>query len=169
MRNAYNPVWLNLNTTSTMGASTAPLIRKKWRGRRACRTTAHQKSRCYKGQESMSIPTIRKIDLIKKLDSVLSRWIRERDEGICPFCHQNEVDVCCHIIGRTKWRTRFYERNLVGGCSYCNGKEEQEAFMKDWFIERYSQAEWDEMEKMSNNTTPYTIQELEDLIKLYSV
>ena len=108
-----------------------------------------------------------KADLINELDRLMSRWVRERDEGICPFCHQNEVEVCCHIIRRGKFRTRFNERNLVGGCSYCNGKEEQEAFMKDWFIQRYSQEEWDALEDQSNDQTPYTIQELEDLIKLY--
>lgn len=114
-----------------------------------------------------------KKELVEKADRVFAKFIRTRDEGICPICHCREVDVCGHIFHRGKYGTRFDPMNGWGICSQCNGEMEANndvwlAF-KDWFIRNNSQAEWDYMEARSNRQDPLTIKELEEIIKRFTI
>ena len=114
-----------------------------------------------------------KKELLKKADTVFARFIRMRDEGICPLCHCREVEVCGHIFFRAKYGTRLDPMNAWGICSQCNGEMEADHDVwlqfKDWFIRTNSQTEWDSLEHRSNRSDPLTIKELEEAIERFTI
>jgi len=73
-----------------------------------------------------------KSKLIRDLDSVFSRYIRNRDTWVDP--NGSRIGKCCtcgriklyedldcgHFIRRENWGTRWIERNCHAQCGYCN-------------------------------------------------
>jgi hypothetical protein len=61
--------------------------------------------------------------LVKKLDTLLSLYVRERDQGRCITCKKKVSGANYqngHFRRREHMATRFDPRNNNGQCSYCN-------------------------------------------------
>lgn len=102
-------------------------------------------SELYKRQTTLKTPVSQRKLLIKKLDVLFSRYIRQRYavDGMvqCVTCgkkdHWKNVD-CGHFIPRGRFGTRFDERNCHVQCKDCNqaksgNMERYNYYMKVWF------------------------------------
>jgi len=65
--------------------------------------------------------------LVKKLDTIFSLFIRLRDKaiygGACVICRKRPIEHCFHWITRGSYSTRWDERNSCGSCAGCNLEE----------------------------------------------
>jgi Bacteriophage Lambda NinG protein len=57
--------------------------------------------------------------LVKKLDSIFSKFIRNRDKNICITCG-NPASDNGHYIPRARMQFRFDEKNCHAQCKICN-------------------------------------------------
>ena len=67
--------------------------------------------------------------LIKKLDTIFSRFIRQRDKGVCITCGRSQewkLTDCGHYIRRGVYQFRWNEKNCNCQCKKCNGWNEGE-------------------------------------------
>ncbi len=73
----------------------------------------------------------KKLPSISKLESiywdVFSFFIRMRDKranaGLCFYCEKRPIECAMHRIKRGKRATKYDERNVDGGCHWCNDKD----------------------------------------------
>ena len=104
-------------------------------------------------------------------DRVVSQFVRERDEGICPICHMREVDCCFHFITRAKYGTRWdVQYNLIGACSVCNDlheRDEKPAWA--YFEQMHGSDAREELLRRSNRPEPHSREELVAIINGYSL
>jgi hypothetical protein len=92
-----------------------------------------------------NLKLLKRINYKKKLDTVVSKYIRQEGQGRCAFhqkiaekgllvpCVCNGVLQCCHKVTRKNLSTRFDLRNLFCGCSASN-------VWANW-----NQAQWDSL------------------------
>lgn len=119
-------------------------------------------------------PTVRQ--LIKKLDSVFSIWIRKRDAGfddhiICFTCgarkHWKEAQNS-HYVSRRHMNTRFYEKNCHSACVACNvflhGNMDSYALALQ---RKYGASILEELNGLKHLPKSFTVQELQSLIDKY--
>lgn len=115
--------------------------------------------------------------LVKKLDKVFSQYIRKRycdDNGYntCFTCgvtkHWSEVDAG-HFMSRGKYATRWNEQNVQFQCKRCNGFRSGEQYLFAKHLDAvYGQGTADELVRKSNYTARFSVQELRELIMLYT-
>jgi len=104
---------------------------------------------------------------ISKLDSVLSRYVRERDSE-CITCGSTRNLQCGHFMGRTAMSTRFDERNCNAQCPKCNSMEhgDTDAY-KHRIDEKWGGGTADELMRLSKQIRKYDKHELKELIRKY--
>ena len=114
--------------------------------------------------------------LIKKLDSALSKFIRQRNavDGYvkCVTCgtrkHWKEVDAG-HFVSRRHYATRWNPQNVHAQCKSCNGFHAGQNYLMGKYIDKtYGIGTADELITMSRQIKKFTDQDLKDLIEHYS-
>jgi len=65
----------------------------------------------------------KKLSMVKKLDRLLSIYIRKRD-GYCVVCGSSAYLQCGHYISRSFYNTRWDYRNCNAQCARCNKMHE---------------------------------------------
>lgn len=110
--------------------------------------------------------------LKKKLDELVSQYVRRRDKGICYTCGAKnpwkETDAG-HYIKRSCWRLRFAKRNVHCQCTKCNtflrGNMDKYAVHLE---EDYGTGILQEFNRLKDMPVKiWKIKELEDLIIYY--
>lgn len=108
--------------------------------------------------------------LIHKLDSLFSKWIRNRDMDCVlksPKC--TKVLQCGHLIKRGKMSTRFSELNCHCQCSYHNYIHNQyPELYTNWFVGMYGKEAYDNLVQEAWKIKKWTREELQALIENYS-
>jgi len=115
--------------------------------------------------------------LIKKLDTIFSRYIRKssadfRGNIVCPCCGKTfnwKEAQNMHYVGRSNRNTRFDERNCYAGCMGCNVfKNGNYPAYTAYLLSHYGQEWLQELIKDGNKSRKFTAQELKDLISNYT-
>tara|TARA_R110000868_G_scaffold28818_2_gene107531 strand:+ start:369 stop:758 length:390 start_codon:yes stop_codon:yes gene_type:complete len=112
--------------------------------------------------------------LVKKLDTVFSQWIRFSNADSNGFCicitcekksHWKEIQAG-HFMSRKHYSTRWDERNVKPQCVGCNVFRygEQYKFSKMLGIQLSN-----ELEDLSRSLVKFSNNELNDMIKNYSI
>lgn len=127
----------------------------------------------YKAANKLKTPVSQRKLLIKKLDTLFSRFIRQRyavnGEVQCVTCgkkdHWKNVD-CGHFIPRGRMGTRFDERNCHVQCKDCNqfkdgNMDSYRYYMKVWFGDDVIQ------ELVNQSRKPITTLEIKEKIDYY--
>ena len=115
--------------------------------------------------------------LIQRLDKVFSQWVRRKDADHrgyveCWTCGKvlpwSRVDAG-HFQSRAKFSTRWDEMNVKPQCKGCNGFRSGEQFKFARKLDAvYGQVTAEEIERISNQTRKYSVEELEALIDVYN-
>jgi len=113
-------------------------------------------------------------DLEKKLDRVVSEYVRRKEKGICYTCGNVKpswkYQEAGHYKGRISMGTRFDERNIHCQCRICNqwmgGNKE---VYKVKLVEQYGPGIIEELDRKSSQIKVFDIGELQDLIKEYKM
>lgn len=126
-------------------------------------------------KKTKKAPTIP--SLIKKLDAVYSRYIRQKDAGFggqvsCFTCgsrkHWSEQQ-CGHYVSRSVKSLRFYEKNTHVQCVGCNifkhGAPDEYALALQL---KYGDGILKELNQIKNQSKKYTVLELQGLIQFYT-
>jgi len=115
--------------------------------------------------------------LIKKLDSIFSKFIRLRDasnDGICRCItcgtlHRWEQMDAGHYVKRQYMATRFNEFNCHAQCRKCNWLEQgADAKYREFIIRKFGQGIHDQLLILRHTTKKWSRFELEFLIKDYT-
>ena len=109
--------------------------------------------------------------LIKKLDILFSKYIRQRDAGKgCITCGQIVPLQCGHFQSRKYWATRWDERNCAGQCLRDNifGHGEQAKFARaiDRIYPGHASKELEDLARAKPNVKP-SIEALDAMIHHY--
>lgn len=114
--------------------------------------------------EKISLP-----DLEKKADSVFSKWIIKRD-GHCVTCGSRRQPNNGHLFKRGRQLLRFNEFNCNRQCEPCNSLHNNKPeIYKKWFIGKYGQEKYDELETLSRQLKTWTVEEYEAIIANYDI
>lgn len=115
--------------------------------------------------------------LIQRLDKVFSQWVRRKDADHrgyveCWTCGKvlpwSRVDAG-HFQSRAKFSTRWDEMNVKPQCKGCNGFRSGEQFKFARKLDAvYGPGTAEEIERISNQTRKYSVEELEALIDVYN-
>ena len=115
--------------------------------------------------------------LIQRLDKVFSQWVRRKDADHrgyveCWTCGKvlpwSRVDAG-HFQSRAKFSTRWDEMNVKPQCKGCNGFRSGEQFKFARKLDAvYGDGTAEEIERISNQTRKYSVEELEALIDVYN-
>jgi hypothetical protein len=110
--------------------------------------------------------------LVKKLDTVFSIYVRQRDADkygncTCVTCdrkfHWKNIQAG-HFISRKHYSTRWDERNVRSQCSRCNVFNSGEQYKYSLFLGSDLS---DELLQKSRQITKFTDDDLQELILLY--
>lgn len=113
--------------------------------------------------------------LIKKLDSLFSKYIRRKDSindiAKCVTCgverHWKELQ-CGHFQSRTHYSTRWNELNVGVQCISCNiFKNGQQYLFSRYLDKTYGEGTSNELFLKSQKLAKFTTNEIEELIKKY--
>ncbi len=113
--------------------------------------------------------------LIKKLDSVFSKYIRRKDAidevAKCVTCgverHWKELQ-CGHFQSRTHYTTRWDELNVGVQCISCNiFKNGQQYLFSRYLDKHYGEGTSNELFLKSQTLGKFTTNEIEEMIKKY--
>lgn len=115
--------------------------------------------------------------LIARLDKVFSQWIRQKDADHrgyveCWTCGKvlpwSRVDAG-HFQSRAKFSTRWDEMNVKPQCKGCNGFRSGEQFKFARKLDAvYGEGTAEEIERISNQTRKFSVEELEALVDVYN-
>lgn len=106
--------------------------------------------------------------LIKELDTIFSKYIRQRDGNKCVICGSTKNVQCGHLIRRGKGAVRWDEHNCNGQCSCCNIKHEYwpEPYTK-WFLDMYGESGYAYLLNKSNQEYKHNRTDIEEKIEKY--
>jgi hypothetical protein len=105
--------------------------------------------------------------LVKKLDTVFSKVVREREKA-CVTCGSRERLTCGHLFSRQNYSTRWDLDNGHTQCWGCNYKHEFEwEPYRRWFVETYGQEEYDDLYQRHTQVKKFKDYELEEMITKY--
>ena len=111
-------------------------------------------------------------NLIKRLDTIFSKYIRQRDsddEGYCRCCTCGEVHhwtkiQAGHFISRKHYATRWDESNVNAQCVKCNVFKYGEAYLYSLYLgENLSE----QMYFKSKQIVKFTDIEIKEMIDIY--
>jgi len=96
-----------------------------------------------------------------KLDKVFSQVVRQ--VGECERCGGHQSLQCAHINSRRFLHTRWNQLNAVCLCAGCHfwAHQHPRAFGK-WVDEYLGEGTMDEIDKLSYETTPLTLEEMQE-------
>jgi len=107
--------------------------------------------------------------LVKKLDTVFSKYIRMRDKK-CVICGSTQNLQAGHLITRLRYSTRWDEENCFAQCRNCNYIHNfRPEIFTSWFIEKFGAKKYKELVYRSRIPVKYTEtnNDLISLIKKY--
>ena len=114
--------------------------------------------------------------LIKELDSVYSKYIRQKDaddngQVKCYTCdkvkHWKSID-CGHYISRRHLSSRFYEKNTKPQCKGCNiFKEGNKPVFALQLIKEYGKDVLEELDSLSHIKIKYDRNKLSNMIAYF--
>lgn len=109
--------------------------------------------------------------MVALLDRAFSAVVIARDKNFfeaCPFCSVRPIQCAFHFITRGKHSVRWNLQNAVGSCFDCNGLYEADddfvVIAKAWFVDRFGQQVWDDLQRESNRIAKYSNDELEAML-----
>tara|TARA_R110002096_G_scaffold306639_1_gene501266 strand:- start:51 stop:446 length:396 start_codon:yes stop_codon:yes gene_type:complete len=113
--------------------------------------------------------------LVKKLDSIFSQYIRQRDseDGLCTCVTcgvQKPIKQMQngHFITRGKYATRWDEENCGSQCVGCNMFKQGEQFKFSRYIdEKHYEGKAEEILLKSNQTVKFTDNDITEMINHY--
>jgi hypothetical protein len=109
--------------------------------------------------------------LIKKLDTIFSKYIRARDNYTCYTCRKQlepRYSQAGHFNSRMHHSTRFDERNVHAQCYACNVMMHGNALeYAKRLLEDYGQEVIDDLWKKKHETKHWSAKELQELIDVY--
>lgn len=109
-----------------------------------------------------------RVALVRKLDTVFFRYIRERDKK-CVVCGSTDRLTCGHLFSRIAHSTRWSELNCHAQCWPCNYKHEFDPYpMTSWFIKKFGQDTYDKIHLEYATPRKFKDFELEELIEKYA-
>jgi len=108
----------------------------------------------------------------KKAWTVFSKWIRERDKGVCYTCQRRglhgSIYHAGHFISRRHNATLFNEMNVHGQCINCNMWDYgNSGVYAQNLIRDYGKEKFDELVAKGKTIKQFTIKELENIIEKY--
>ena len=119
------------------------------------------------GQFEMKKKTIRRT-LVKKLDEVFSKVVRQRTGELCPLCGQRPVQCAFHFISRNRKSVRWDFRNVIGSCHGCNMEERNDhSRFTQWYIDNYGERAYLELLRDSAQPRKWELYELEEMIERF--
>jgi len=104
--------------------------------------------------------------VVKRLDDIVSKYIRERDQA-CVQCGKKESLTNGHVFSRRAYNTRWditKDGNChtqCWGCNFRHSKDNYEYF--NWYVKKFSQEEFEDLRFKYRETKKYTTLELEEL------
>lgn len=121
-------------------------------------------------KKRVRLPSLPK--LIRKADSVFSKWIRTRDGFKCvlqePKCHG--AIQCGHLIKRGKKSVRWSEINCHALCSYHNFLDNMEPqHYVSWFIKNYGALPYQDLVEKSRGVFKPSREFLNGIISKYDI
>lgn len=106
--------------------------------------------------------------LVKKLDEVVSVYIRNRDQK-CVVCGSVERLTNGHVFSRIAYSTRWdvtEDGNCHAQCWPCNFKHERDPYpYNNWYIMKFGKDKWDELHRRYATPKKYKDFELIELIE----
>ena len=104
--------------------------------------------------------------LVKKLDEVVSKYIRLRDKkGV--QCGKAETLSNGHVFSRRAYNTRWDVsedgncHTQCWGCNFSHGKDTYDYYR--WYVDKFGQDRFDELRREFKKSVKYTTAELEEL------
>ena len=91
--------------------------------------------------------------MIKKLDNLWSKVVRERDNYTCQHCGRHHKQVqAAHIFSRNNKSTRWDPDNGVTLCYYCHIQwaHREPVEITKWVINRLGEKKFNELERKAN-------------------
>jgi hypothetical protein len=109
--------------------------------------------------------------LVKRLDEVFSKFIRQRDKGICVTCGSVQdwkYQQNGHYEGRGKYPTRWDEKNCHCQCLVCNMfKKGNYTSYSLFMLEKYGEKFLKDLHKKSLTIAKFSNKDLQDKIDYY--
>lgn len=111
--------------------------------------------------------------LKKEAWTVFSKWVRNKDRGVCYTCKKSGLTGsnyhAGHFISRRHNAVMFNEVNVRGQCMFCNLWDygNSGAFAAE-IIKEHGQEVFENLIKQSRQVKQFTVGELEEIIKKYS-
>lgn len=103
--------------------------------------------------------------LVKKLDKVVSEYVRARDKR-CVTCNSTERLGCGHIFSRIAYSTRWDLENCHAQCWACNYKHEYDPYpYMQWAEQKLGKDGLEALHIRYNTPRKFKDHDLEDLIK----
>lgn len=119
------------------------------------------------GKRSTPLPK-----LLEKAQKVFNRYIRERDNGLpCIACGSYEVLQAGHYVPQKGGSfLRFDEWNVNGECAKCNGFDQFHLVgYRKRLIDKIGLKAVEWLEENRHTVKKWTMEELNDIIKKYSI
>ena len=104
--------------------------------------------------------------VVKRLDDIVSKYIRERDKA-CVQCRSQENLTNGHVFSRRAYNTRWdISKNgnchtQCWGCNFRHSKDNYEYF--HWYIKKFSQEQFEALRFRYKEIKKYKTPELEEL------
>ena len=104
--------------------------------------------------------------IVKKLDAVVSKYIRLRDKK-CVQCGKQENLSNGHVFSRRSYSTRWDVsedgncHTQCWGCNFSHGKDNYDYYR--WYIDKFGQERFDELRLEYRGSVKFTTVELEEL------
>ena len=109
---------------------------------------------------------IKRKRVVKKLDEVVSKYIRLRDKK-CVQCGKAEKLSNGHVFSRRAYNTRWDVsedgncHTQCWGCNFSHGKDTYDYYR--WYVDKFGQDRFDELRREFKKSVKYTTAELEEL------
>lgn len=105
--------------------------------------------------------------LVKKLDTIVSLYIRARD-GKCIVCGKKENLQNGHLFTRSAYSTRWDEVNCNAQCAGCNLRHEFDSYpYTAKFMDKYGNKEYHALHIRYARAKRYSDKELEQLYEYF--
>jgi len=104
--------------------------------------------------------------IVKKLDAVVSKYIRLRDKK-CVQCGKQENLSNGHVFSRRAYNTRWDVsedgncHTQCWGCNFSHGKDNYDYYK--WYVDKFGQERFDKLRLEYRESVKFTTVELEEL------
>jgi hypothetical protein len=113
------------------------------------------------------VPKNERRTLVKKLDTIFSKYIRIRDKKSV-LSGSMENLTCSHIFSRVSYSTRWDEQNAFAMTAGENLRHEYDSYyINEWFIRMFGKDEFDKLHAKWSMTTKFSNGDLKLMIMYY--